>query len=321
LLLLPARQLALALPITMAIGFFAGLIMDTGELKRYMVPVTIMMIYPNMIGFKLSDMLSLSQSRLVFTSLALNYTLVPLAAYLLGTGFLLRDPELFAGLAIMSLLPTSNMTVAFTTLAGGNTRAAVKLTVAGLVAGALLAPWYLLLLVGQYVPVDVGATLQSIATVVLVPMVLGTTTYSLLRKRYTPQEIQERFATYFPGISSCGMLFLIFTAVSTNAQRILAQPDLLAIALLVQIAFYGFTYLLAFAVGWKFFDVGDSYALVFSVALRSLAISIGLAATTFGPNAALMVTLGIPLQSQSAAWLVRLKGRSKLLSGRAWSKP
>lgn len=110
------------------------------------------------------------------------------------------------------------------------------------------------------------------------------------------------------------MLFLIFVAVSTNAQRIVAQPDLLLVAFLVQAVFYLFTFSLSLGIGRRFFDARDTFALVFSVSLRSLTVSMGLAAAAFGPNVALMVTLAIPLQSQLAAWLVRLNERWRGLS-------
>lgn len=76
--------------------------------------------------------------------------------------------------------------------------AAAKLTVACLVSGSILAPWYLLPMVGKYLPVDIVATLQTVTTVVFLPLVLGMATYSLLRRRYTPQEIQGRFISCFP---------------------------------------------------------------------------------------------------------------------------
>ena len=102
----------------------------------------------------------------MLTTMALNFLAIPVIAYLLGVGFLLKDPQLFAGLAITALLPTGNMTIAFTMLAKGNVPAAIKSTTLGLLLGSLLAPWYLLVMVGKYVPVDIWLTLKTISLVV-----------------------------------------------------------------------------------------------------------------------------------------------------------
>ncbi|MEW6410801.1 MAG: bile acid:sodium symporter [Nitrospirota bacterium] len=80
---------------------------------------------------------------------------MPVATYLLGLVFLLKNPELFAGLATLSLLPTASMTIPFTVFAKGNVKASIKLTVFGLILSSFLAPWYLYFMVGRYVPVNI----------------------------------------------------------------------------------------------------------------------------------------------------------------------
>ena len=315
LFLSPSQDLPITYTIALASGFVVGLVTDTTPLAAFILPAAVLTIYPNMIGFKMGEILNLSHGRLLCTSLAINFTLVPLLAYLLGTLFLLRDPQLFAGLAIASLLPTSNMTIAFTMLAKGNVPAAVKLTVISLVLGSLLTPWYLLLMVGKYVPVDILQTLETVGIVVFLPLIMGTTTYSLLLRRYSPQEIQEKFMPYCPAMTTWGIVYIIFVSISVNAHRIVSQADLLLHGLLVQIAFYAANYALSIGLGRRFFGQKDALALVFATVLRNLSISIGLAATAFGANAALMVSLAILIQGQTAAWFVRLNERLEILPG------
>ncbi len=316
LFLWPSKNIARAVPLILLVGFVTGLLVNTSPLKSLILPVTVLMIYPTMIGFKLREVFNLSQGRLILTVIILNFLVVPVMAYLLGVGFLLRDPQLFAGLAITSLLPTSNMTIAFTMLAKGNVPGAVKITALGLILGALAAPWYLLVMVGKYVPVDVWLTLKTISLVILLPLVMGVITYALLLKRYTPEQFRKNIKPILPAASSWGMLFIVFSSISMNAPRIAARLDIFGYALLVQVIFYGFNYILATFVGRAFFKEQDALALVFSTVLRNLSISIGLAATAFGPNAALMVSLAFLIQQQAAAWFIRLNERYSLLSSR-----
>jgi ACR3 family arsenite efflux pump ArsB len=96
-------------------GFIAGLYLDTSILEGFILPVTVfIMIYPTMIGFKINEIINTSHTRLLWVASVINFILIPLLAYVLGVVFLMREPQLFAGLAIASLLPTSNMTIAFT---------------------------------------------------------------------------------------------------------------------------------------------------------------------------------------------------------------
>lgn len=312
--LYPSQNISLVVPLVLIIGFIAGLLIDTTSLKNYILVVTIFMIYPTMIGFRLREVFNLSQGKLIVIAMLLNFLVVPCLAYLLGIGFLLRDPELFAGLAITSLLPTSNMTIAFTMLAKGNVPGAIKLTTTGLLLGSLLAPRYLLVMVGKYVPVNIWLTLKTIALVILLPLLMGVSTYSLLLKRYSPEDFQKKIKPYLPGASAWGMIFIIFTSISMNAPRIISRWDIFAIALLVQVIFYGLNYLLVVLVGRTFFEEKDALSLVFGTVLRNLSISIGLAATAFGPNAALMVSLAFLIQQQAAAWFIKLNERYRWLA-------
>lgn len=310
----PSKNVAKAIPLILLAGFAAGLLTDTSPMKNLILPVTVLMIYPTMIGFKLGEVLNLSQSKLVITAMVINFVVIPVLAYLLGVSFLLNDPQLFAGLAIAALLPTGNMTIAFTMLAKGNVPGAIKTTTLGLILGSLLAPWYLLVMVGKYVPVDVWLTLKTISLVVLLPLIMGMMTYSLLLKKYSVQEFQKDIKPYLPAASAWGMLFIIFTSISMNAARIASRLDIFAFALFVQVLFYAINYLLATLVGRTYFNEENALTLVFSTALRNLSISIGLAATAFGANAALMVSLAFLIQQQAAAWFIKLNEKYRFLA-------
>ncbi len=303
---LPSRNLALTIPLTLAVGFAAGLCLDTGPLKSYILPASVLMIYPTMIGFRIGEMVSLRHGRLVLHSLGLNFLAVPVLAYILGTAFLLDQPGLFAGLAIAALLPTSNMTIAYTMFARGNVPASVKLTVISLVSGSLLMPWYLLVMVGRYVPIDVAAVLQTLVVVVFLPLAMGTATYSLLLRRYTPEQFNRRIKPYLPATTAWGMVFIIFTSISNNAELILGRPHLVLSALGVQLIFYAANYLLAVSIGRRF-RRPEAISLVYATALRNLPISMGLAFTAFGADAALMVAFAFLLQGQAGAWFMRLE--------------
>ncbi|GAB6151983.1 bile acid:sodium symporter [Desulfosporosinus burensis] len=305
----PSKNIAFVIPLILLVGFITGLFINTLVLKDLVLPITVLMIYPTMIGFRPQEIFNISHGRLMVSAALLNFILIPLLAYGLGTAFLLRDPQLFAGLAITALLPTSNMTIAFTMLAKGNVPAAIKLTTGGLLLGSILAPWYLYLMVGKYVPVDILLTLKTISIVILIPLIAGIFTYNWLMRMMNQAEFQKKIKPFLPAASTWGMVAIIFISMSMNARRIAEHFDIFFIALMVQIVFYAVNYLIAIYTGRRFFAENDGKTLVFSTVLRNLSISIGLAATAFGANAALMVSLAFLIQGQAAALFIKLNER------------
>lgn len=313
LVMLPAKRLTLTIPIILAAGFLTGLFIDTTPLKRFILPVTILMIYPTMIGLKAKDILNTAHLKIFKLSFIINFIIIPLSAYIMGTLFLLKDPQLFAGLAIASLLPTGNMTIAFTMLARGNVSAAVTLTVISLILGSLLAPWYLLVMVGKYIPIDFLLILKTIVLVVFIPMAAGMLTYRRILKNYSEEHFKKVFKPYLPAASTWGMVFIIFTSISTNTTMIMSHLDIFIAAFLIQIVFYLVNYTVAVLIARRYLKPADGYALVYSTVLRNLSISIGLAATAFGANAALMIALAFLIQGQAAANFVKLNEKYHLL--------
>lgn len=299
---LPAKNLALAIPAVLAAGFTVGYLFDTTFLKDYILFATFLMIYPTMIGFKVKEAFDLSHFKVVITAMLLNFAVIPALAYSLGWVMLAKEPQMFAGLALASLLPTSGMTISWTIIHKGNAPAAIKMTAVGLIAGSVLAPWYLLLMVGKMVPVNVAQIFTTIAVVVFLPLLLGNISYRLLMRKFTIKEFQEKIKPVLPSASIWSMLFVIFSSISMKARMIMSAPEVIVQGLAVLLIFYLLNFVLSTVVGRAFFTKPDGIALVYGTVMRNLSIALGVAVTTFGPKAGLIVTLAFIIQVQAAAW-------------------
>ena len=72
--------------------------------------VVFLVIFPVMINTKFEEVFAhFREPRPLFCSLFLNYVISPLIALVLGKIFLSNQPQLFAALILISLLPTSAM--------------------------------------------------------------------------------------------------------------------------------------------------------------------------------------------------------------------
>ncbi len=302
----PQKYLLFSVPLTLILGFSAGTFFDTSFLQPTILVGTIIMIYATMVGFKFKELTSLKGTKALGYSVLINFAVIPAVAFLLGKLLLSEHPLMFAGLALSALLPTSGMTISWTALQKGNVPAAVKLTVFGLTLGSLLTPWYLLLMVGKYVDVNIWETFKTIALVVFLPMLLGHITFKLLMRKYTQEQFKKNIKPNFAPLSIWGMLYVVFVSISMRADMILSNLQLIVIALIVLILFYMINYLISTFTAKLFLSREDGIALVNGTVLRNLSIAIGLAATSFGAEAALIVTLAFIVQQQSIAYYAKL---------------
>lgn len=302
----PQKYIAYSVPFVLLLGFVIGVLIDTSSLQPTLLVATIIMIYATMIGFNFKELTSLTGGKILSFSIAINFLIIPVIAYLLGILLLKDHPIMFAGLALSALLPTSGMTISWTVLQRGNVASAVKLTIFGLIIGSVLAPWYLLAMVGQFVDINILETMRTILLVVFVPMILGQVTYKLILLRATPEQFNKKIKPNFGPLSIWAMLYVIFVSISTKASMIVNNLELIVIALLVLILFYAINFLVSTVFAVKFFNREDGIALVNGTVLRNLSIAIGLAATSFGAEAALIVTLAFIVQQQGIVNYARI---------------
>ncbi|MCT8139312.1 arsenic resistance protein [Anaerobacillus sp. CMMVII] len=306
---LPQKYLLISVPLTLILGFIVGTLVDTSFLRGTILIATIIMIYATLVGFKLKELTTLKGGKILGYSVAINFVIIPVIAYLLGKAFLTEYPMMFAGLALAALLPTSGMTISWTALQKGNVPASVKLTVFGLIIGSLVTPWYLLAMVGQYVNIDILLTMRTIALVVFLPMFLGHFTFKYLLKKYTLEQFQKNIKPKFAPLSIWAMLYVVFVSISSQANMIVSNLQLIAIAIIVLLVFYGLNYVISTFFAIKFLNRADGIALVNGTVLRNLSIAIGLGATAFGAEAALIVTIAFIVQQQSIAYYGKLASK------------
>lgn len=306
---LPQKYLLISVPFTLLLGFITGTLVDTSILKNTILIATIIMIYATMVGFKVKELTNIRGTKALKYSVLINFLIIPLIAFLLGKTLLVEHPVMFAGLALSALLPTSGMTISWTAIQKGNVPEAVKLTVFGLTLGSILTPWYLYVMVGKIVDVNILATFRTIILVIFVPMLLGHLTFKWLLKKYTMEQFQKKVKPSFAPLSIWAMLYVVFASVSMKAEMIVSNLQLIAIAFIVLVLFYGLNYVISTYVAVRFLNREDGIALVNGTVLRNLSIAIGLAATSFGAEAALIVTIAFIVQQQSIAYYGKLAGK------------
>jgi ACR3 family arsenite efflux pump ArsB len=303
------KNLIIFIPASLLAGFIAGLYLDLSFLKNFVLFFTFVMIYPMMINLKFKKVFEGGDTKVLLVAQGLNFLVIPFLAYWLGTLFFGENYYLTLGLLMAGLVPTSGMTISWTGFARGNIEAAVKMTVIGLILGSLATPLYVQMLMSAHLKVDVLYIFRQILFVVFLPMVAGYFTQRYLIKKYGQQRLNKEFAPRFSGISTLGVLGIVFIAMALKSREIVNQVSLIFYIFVPLVILYFLNFALATLIGKLFFKRGDAIALVYGTVMRNLSICLAIAMLTFGkahPEVALVIALAFIIQVQAAAWYVRL---------------
>ncbi len=302
------KNLVIAIPIMMILGFIFGVIFDAQFLKDLIVPFTFLMVYPMMVTLKIKKVFEGGDIKAQLITQLINFGIIPFVAFGLGILFFKEQPYMALGLLLAGLVPTSGMTISWTGFAKGNLEAAVKMTVIGLTLGSIATPFYVKFLMGANLEVNVSAVMKQILFIVFIPMLAGYITQRFLIKKYGIKRFQQVLAPRFPGLSTIGVIGIVFIAIALKSRTIVSSPQLLIFILMPLTIIYAFNYVLSTFVGKMLFPRGDAIALVYGSVMRNLSIALAIAINAFGPQgsmAALVIAIAYIIQVQSAAWYVK----------------
>jgi ACR3 family arsenite efflux pump ArsB/nucleotide-binding universal stress UspA family protein len=302
------KNLIIAIPVMMVLGFFFGIIYQAAFLKNLIIPFTFLMVYPMMVTLKIKKVFEGGDMKAQILTQCINFGIVPFIAFGLGNLFFKDQPYMALGLLLAGLVPTSGMTISWTGFAKGNVEAAVKMTVIGLIFGSLATPFYIKVLMGAAIEVNILAVIKQIVIIVFIPMIAGFLTQQGLVKKYGIKAFQERWAPRFPGLSTVGVIGIVFIAIALKAKGIAGSPGMILYILIPLSLIYTINYILSTIVGKSLLPRGDAIALVYGSVMRNLSIALAIAINAFGSegsNAALVIAIAYIIQVQSAAWYVK----------------
>ncbi len=286
---------------SLVLGLGFGQIADPGTkglLKAAVLPVLFLMIYPMMINIDLREVLNVrGHAKPVGLSLLINFGLAPLLAVALARTFFAGNVAFAIGLYFIALIPTSGMTAAWTGLAKGDLETALVAMAANLLVAIAVLPAYLSVLIPGNVGFEPTALYRQLGLIVLVPMVAGSITRWGLLQRYGTEEF-KRMKPTFGGLSSLGVMLIVFIAMAMRSQSILADPLASASAIVPLVVFYALLLGVGSLIGRTFLEPDRSVALVYATSMRNLSIAVAIvAAPGFPPTEAVLpIALAYVLQ-------------------------
>ncbi|MGM0901053.1 MAG: bile acid:sodium symporter family protein [Bacillota bacterium] len=222
----------------------------------------------------------------VFIGVCAQFLIMPLVAFSIAK--LLNLPaELAAGLVLLGCVPGGTASNVMVFLAKGNVPLSIAMTSISTLLAPIMTPLILLLLAGQWMPVDAVAMFKSIVQVIIVPIVLG-----LIIKKFFPVAV-EKSLSVLPLISVTAIITIVAAVVSGNSATIATSGLLIFTAVMLH---NGFGLLLGYFTGKALGqDEVNRRAIAIEVGMQNSGLGVALATAHFGPLAALPSVL-------AAAW-------------------
>ncbi len=306
------KNLSYAIPISMIMGLVTGYFFKVDFFKYSILPLTISMIYPITVTINIKKVLSKCSLKVQGLTQLVNFLIIPMAGYTIGLIFFSSNPLLAIGLMIISLLPTSGMTISWTNFAKGNTNVAIKMTFIGLTFGAVFFPIYMKFLIGKSIDLPLLKIFKQMIIVIFIPLILGFTTQKLMIKTKGDLYFQNSIKPKFPLLASLAVILILFVATALKAKTILKNPYIILKLILPLILFYLFNYFITIIIGKLFLNRENSISLIYGSVMRNLSVALALAMNVFsnyGFEIALIIAMAYIIQVQSAAGFLKLIDR------------
>ncbi|MHB8839518.1 MAG: arsenic resistance protein [Gemmatimonadaceae bacterium] len=271
-----------------------------------------LMIYPMFINLKIEDVAEVGHYKgVVATSVLLNFIVSPLVAFWLGRAFFADQPFMALGLMLIALLPTSGMTATWTELAKGELKAALSIIAVSLILIIGGLPFALPFAAGDELTVTPFFIFQRILLVIVIPLVLGDVTRRYIITRMG-QPAYKQLKPVFSGLSSTGLLVVLFLIMSLDSNQLLLAEPLQAVRALVPLSMYYVSLFALSTLVGRLFTRRVGIALTYGTSVRYLALALGIAVPLLGSGrnssqvvfvVALSFFIQVPLSSLYSRWI------------------
>jgi arsenite transporter len=290
----------LAMALGVALGkVFPGLAptLDAMKLDTVSLPIAIgllWMMYPVLARVNYEKIPAIAgNTKLLMTSLVLNWVIGPALMFVLAWGLLLDHPEYRTGLIIVGLARCIAMVLIWNMLACGNNEYAAVLvalnsafqivmyTVLGYVYLMLIPQW--LGVAGTALNISMWAVAKSVLIFLGIPLVAGFLTRVILGRLKGQEWYETRFIPRLAPTALIGLLFTIVMMFSLKGDVILTLPlDVVRIAIPL-LLYFGLMFTLAFGLSYLLkFPYADTATLSFTAASNNFELAIAVAISVFG---------------------------------------
>lgn len=313
------RGLPLWVLVTMGIGLLiSNVAPEVGEVLGQGIPLGLfLMIYPAMTKLYLEDIKTAARNRTA-TALIIgfNYILNPALLWFFGWLFLRDFPELWIGLILLGVAPCIAMVLVWTDLSQGNNALSITLMAWNSLIQILTTPFFIWLIIGQHVDVDVLMIAQSVFLYLGLPLFLGFLTRQIAVRKKGAAWFDGRIQPGLDRLQLAALLFTLLVIYALQGEVVMAHPEFIWRMATPLVLFftilYGIVFFVSRAAGQNY---ANSTAIAYNATGRNFELAIAIAITAFaaqpmvGVSTAIGPLIEVPLMLAIVWWSKRMAVR------------
>ncbi|WP_456276202.1 arsenic resistance protein [Bacillus sp. AK128] len=260
--------------------------------ESLIVPLLMAMLFITFLQIPIEEIKKAFKNiRFTYSSVIINFVWTPILAWLLALIFLHDQPALTIGFIMLMVTPCTDWYLIFTGIAKGNLALSTAILPLNLMLQVLLLPIYLLIFGETTGLIELSFLLNSILTVLFIPLVLAFLTKMCLRSK---QALKDQL------ISKLGVLPIIFLSLAivamfaSQGQLLMTHIDLLW-KITIPILFF---FIINFFVGQRIgklmrFSNSERVSLSLTTLARNSPVALAIAMTAFPEQPLIALTLVI----------------------------
>lgn len=215
--------------------------------------------------------------RSVIIGVILQYTIMPISAYLIAKLFHL-PAEVAIGVILVGCCPGGTSSNVMSYLANANVALSVAITSVSTLLAPILTPALIYLFAHEWLQVSFLSMLWSVVQVILIPIVIG----FILQKLF--HRFAKEVATALPIVSVIAISLILASVVGGSKEQILETGlPIIGVVILHNVIGYGLGYVLGHLVR---LEQPDKKAVSIEVGMQNSGLAVSLATVHFTPLAA-----------------------------------
>ncbi len=248
------------------------------DLKFLIVPLLAVIMLSMGITLSLDDFKRiLRQPFIVFYGALLQFTVMPLSAYLISL-LIAKDIDTSIGIILVGSAPGGTASNLITFLSKGDLPYSISMTTVSTLISPLLTPFWTLVLAGKYVDVPFLPMVLTTSKIILLPVLGGMLIRKLLRDK-----VLKSIETFLPYISISAISLIIGIIFSLNRDFLLKPNTTVYLGILLHL-------IVGFSAGFLAgklakLDSKKIKALSIEVGMQNSGLAVVLALKYFSPNA------------------------------------
>ncbi len=227
---LVSQLLPLWIILAMIIGLLLGKFLpQVGKALQPGIPLGLfVMIYPAMTKLKLGEVKNAVKDwKPAAIVIFFNYFFNPFLLYLIGWVFLRNHPDLWTGLVLLGVAPCIAMVLVWTDLARGNGPLGIVLMAWNSLIQIVTTPFFIWLILGARVSVDVWLVGQSVLLYLGLPLLAGALSRKWIIKNKGEQWFTKKALPVLDDVQLIALLLTLIVMFALQGDVILKNPELI----------------------------------------------------------------------------------------------